>query len=712
VRPLRPGDPERVGAYRLLARLGAGGMGVVYLARSPGGRAVAVKVIRERFAADAHYRARFRREVAAARAVTGVYTAPVLDADPEDTAPWLVTAYLPGLSLRDAVETAGALPANALRVLAAGLAEALVDIHRVGLVHRDLKPGNVMLTADGPRVVDFGIARPEDATAITRVGALVGTPGFMSPEQVSGAVVGPASDIFSFGALLAYAATGREPFGSDATLATLYRVLHVETDLTAITEPWPSGLVAGCLRAEPGTRPSAAEVLDWLDAPGADPGEVGGWLPAPLVEEIDRRAGQARRWHEAPDAAVPDPAAEPALMTEETLVPPAIGRAADAATRAAPRLGRRHLLVGGVAALTVAAGGVALVRGRDRPLGRTSRAGPTPSAPPTATAPVAPPRAVSRWRFKVSDYYPEELFTTGGVVVAKTPEAEMHAFDARTGRRLWKHPATLVGAVVGGRLFEAQNTNPRLALLDPVSGAKRWAYRVPFREVPVRLAVGRSVVCYGHDRIRALGLADGRSRWTRNINAELGLVAIGGLLVAASETEMVALDERTGRPRWTCPMDYVFHLSVGGGMLFVVDRHRALHAIRAGDGTTAWHAPAFGGGSTPQPGAGVLYASGGRGEILALRSAAGEVLWSRPMDHDTVLHLAGGTLYAASTDKTVYALDTTDGGLLWTYGADVVRRPMLSAAGPVSAAGQVFVGVREGYVIALPQPGGGPRAGT
>jgi serine/threonine protein kinase len=160
-------------------------MGVVYLGRSLAGRAVAVKVVRERFAADAEYRARFRREMTAARAVTGTFTVPLLDADPEATVPWLVTAYVRGLSLWQAVSTVGPLPPRAVRVLSAGLAEALTDIHRAGLAHRDLKPGNIMLTATRPRVIDFGIARPEDATVITRAGAVLGTPGFMAPEQAA-----------------------------------------------------------------------------------------------------------------------------------------------------------------------------------------------------------------------------------------------------------------------------------------------------------------------------------------------------------------------------------------------------------------------------------------------------------------------------------------------------------------------------------------------
>jgi serine/threonine protein kinase len=163
VQRLRPDDPERVGHYRLLARLGAGGMGVVHLGRSPGGRLVAVKVISARYTADAEYRARFTREIDAARTVSGAFTASLLDADPDAETPWLATAYLPGLTLREAVGGHGSLPAPAVRTLAAGLAEALVDIHRAGLAHRDLKPGNIMLTSGGPRVIDFGIARPDPA---------------------------------------------------------------------------------------------------------------------------------------------------------------------------------------------------------------------------------------------------------------------------------------------------------------------------------------------------------------------------------------------------------------------------------------------------------------------------------------------------------------------------------------------------------------------
>ncbi|WP_156037775.1 serine/threonine-protein kinase, partial [Glycomyces tenuis] len=212
--PLSDDDPERVGPYALLARLGAGGMGTVYLALAPGGRKVAVKVVKAGLAKDAEFRDRFRREVEAAREVSGAFTAAVLDAGPDAPEPWLAAAYVPGMTLKEAVEACGPLPPEALRALATGLAEALAAIHRAGLVHRDLKPANVMLTAGGPKVIDFGIVRPEDATGITQPGTAIGTPVYMSPEQAAGRRVRPSGDLFSLGVVLHYAATGRPGFDS------------------------------------------------------------------------------------------------------------------------------------------------------------------------------------------------------------------------------------------------------------------------------------------------------------------------------------------------------------------------------------------------------------------------------------------------------------------------------------------------------------------
>ena len=223
---LQLGDPDLIGPYRLRARLGAGGMGRVYYGLSPGGRPVAVKVIRADLAQDPEFRARFRREVAVARSVSGLFTAPVIDADADGRVPWLATEYVRGPSLADAVSQHGPLPAASVLALARGLAEGLSAIHAAGVVHRDLKPANVLLAADGPRVIDFGISRAAEASGLTQTGFVVGSPGFMSPEQAEGLAVGPPGDVFSLGAVLAFAATGQGPFGSGSTPAMVYRVVH------------------------------------------------------------------------------------------------------------------------------------------------------------------------------------------------------------------------------------------------------------------------------------------------------------------------------------------------------------------------------------------------------------------------------------------------------------------------------------------------------
>ncbi|MEU0239111.1 serine/threonine-protein kinase [Nocardiopsis sp. NPDC006198] len=253
-------DLERIGPYRLLGRLGAGGMGRVYLGRSPGGRDVAVKVVHPELAEDPEFRRRFAAEVEAARRVGGFHTAPVVDADPAGNPPWLATAYIPGPTLYAAVREHGPLPADSVAALGAGLAEGLVAVHAHRIVHRDLKPGNVLLAADGPRLIDFGIARALDATSYTRTHAVLGTAAFMSPEQVTGASVGPASDVFSLGCVLAFAATGRSPFGEGPAHAITHRIIHSEPDLGGLTGPLKD-LVSACLAKDPVDRPTPDSVL-------------------------------------------------------------------------------------------------------------------------------------------------------------------------------------------------------------------------------------------------------------------------------------------------------------------------------------------------------------------------------------------------------------------------------------------------------------------
>ncbi|WP_043662861.1 bifunctional serine/threonine-protein kinase/ABC transporter substrate-binding protein [Streptomyces xylophagus] len=289
---LLPSDPSRLGGYRLLGRLGAGGMGVVYLARGEAGELAAVKVIQPEFAEQAEFRARFRREADSARGVDSPWVVPVLGADTEGTAPWLATAFVPGPSLAEALAECGPLPARVVRVLGKVLARALDAVHRAGLVHRDVKPGNVLLALDGPRLIDFGIARPTAAeeTELTSDTMVVGTPGFLSPEQARALPVGPASDVFSLGCVLAYTATGRLPFGSGTADALLYRTVHDTPDLDGVEDVELRDLLERCLAKEPEDRPQVAEVDAELveDAPA---GSIG-WLPDPVVRMVADRSAQ------------------------------------------------------------------------------------------------------------------------------------------------------------------------------------------------------------------------------------------------------------------------------------------------------------------------------------------------------------------------------------------------------------------------------------
>ncbi|WP_411080501.1 bifunctional serine/threonine-protein kinase/ABC transporter substrate-binding protein [Streptomyces sp. cmx-18-6] len=285
--PLRSTDPARIAGYRILGRLGAGGMGVVLLGRSPGGALVAIKLIRAEYADDAGFRTRFRREVAIARQVRNRWAVPVVDADTEAAAPWLATEFVPGPPLSEAVGGGAPLPERSVRALGSMLAEALEAVHGAGLVHRDVKPGNVLLGLDGPRLIDFGIARALDDTVLTATDAIVGSPGFLSPEQAQGRRIGPASDVFSLGCVLVYAATGGRPFGSGPVEAMLFRTVHDPAELGAL----PPGLrpvVEACLSKDPEGRPTAGDIRRAF----AEDASGGSWLPGPVTHLIAERSAR------------------------------------------------------------------------------------------------------------------------------------------------------------------------------------------------------------------------------------------------------------------------------------------------------------------------------------------------------------------------------------------------------------------------------------
>ncbi|MFI9156776.1 serine/threonine-protein kinase [Kitasatospora aureofaciens] len=322
--PLLPDDPREVGGYRLFARLGAGGMGRVYLSYTPGGRPVALKVVRSEFAEDGEFRRRFAQEVSNAQRIHGLYTAQVIDSGGLDSdAPWLVTAYVPGPSLQQVVREHGALPVRTVLLLMGGIAEALQAIHSVEVVHRDLKPANVLVAGDGPRVIDFGIARAADATALTGTGYRIGSPAFMAPEQAQGRAVTPATDVFALGALAAYVAGGTPPFGDGPDTAVLYRVVHEEPDLTAVPADLRE-LVQRCLAKSPEDRPKPAEIIQ----AARNYPEVGGqlrfgedWLPRQVNTEITRRSDLPR----TPPAPLPAAPATPPAPTAPAAPPQPVG---------------------------------------------------------------------------------------------------------------------------------------------------------------------------------------------------------------------------------------------------------------------------------------------------------------------------------------------------------------------------------------------------
>ena len=678
--PLHEDDPERIGPYRLLGRLGTGGMGLVYLARTPAGHTVALKVIRRVPAAHApRYRLRFQREFDAARRTNGQRTPPILDADPTGSSPWLVTPYLPGLSLGEAVDDFGPLPAESVRALAAGLAEALIAIHGEGVVHRDVKPDNVMLTAHGPQVIDFGIARPADATTFTRPHVPIGTPGYRSPEQIRGEKAGPRSDVFSLGVTLAYAASGREPFGFGTGAAKDHRVLTGRSDLAVITDPWLLDLIKDCLRQCPQDRPSAAEVLNRVrsSAMEAVSPRGTGWLPPEVAQEILRRTREA------------DAIAASRLGMRER-------------TEQDGTLSRRTLLAG-VGATVLLAGAA------DTPV-RLQNPSPV-NGPRPRSARVPPIQVTERWRRRGSKDF-VELSVADGVLLAQVDNA-VRALDPHTGTVLWSRDN--IGAFITTVADVAYMTDGRryprrpgrVYAVQGASGRILWAYRPTFDESAVYgVTVTDSVACFGYSRLCALNAHNGRKLWARRINRQGHLSAAEGTVVVPTPAAMVGLDAETGRLKWKSPMEYGNYPLAVAGLAFVTDRWGTLHALRLHDGTTVWRRnhPGGYGEWSKQYRNGLLYIEGNDGEVLAIHAATGEPAWTRRLaafendsrKQSTALSLFGDTLYVPCADGRLHALDTADGHTRWTY--DAHKTKTMKA---MSIDGLVFIDTVDGYIQAL-----------
>ncbi len=476
---LQPGDPGSVGGYRLLGRLGAGGMGQVFLGESPGGRTVAVKLIHSVHARDAQFRERFAREIAAAQRVGGFHTAPVVDADPRADPPWMVTAYIDGPSLQEAVGRAGPLPAGTVRALGAALAEGLAAIHACGLVHRDLKPGNVILAADGPRIIDFGIARVIGAsTGITMAGAVIGTIAYMSPEQIRGEVAGPASDVFSLGSVLTFAATGRPPFGADSTVSIMYRVVNQPPDLAGVADGALREVIAACLAKTPGGRPAVRAVMAALSRPGPAPAALGGPAsalyrpPAGPVPAAVSYGGSTQPPASAPAATGPGREAIPPRGT----VPPAGAPPSRVARSRAGRARRsRRRAAGLIAAAAVGAAAVAvtlvvsLVPGSTPQAGAGHRPGGAASTGSTATTRDRPGTSqtsaggTTSVRDLTLHHDPADVgendisFSANGSLLADTgPDGRAYVWDVATG--MLAHALTTASGSVAIPAFSPDGT--------------------------------------------------------------------------------------------------------------------------------------------------------------------------------------------------------------------------------------------------------------
>ncbi len=707
--PLRPEDPRQIGSYGLLARIGAGGMGEVFLGRSPGGRAVAIKVIHTAFANDTQFRARFAREVIAARAVTGAFTAPLVDADPEADQPWLATAFLPGMSLQDAIAAYGPWPPPAVYLLGASLAEALGSIHRAQVVHRDLKPSNILLTWEGPRVIDFGIARAADVGTITQTGLAVGSPSYMAPEQATGGDTGPPGDVFALGAVLTYAATGAAPFGTGSVPQLVFRVVHEQPYLDGIVDPGLRALIAECLDKDPDRRPTSGRLLERLlerlaQASGqfgqfgqagqaGQPGQAAqapapaaaqgiGWLPPPVAAAV---AHQARL--PLPQPAPMPPRTVPPGPVPPGTVPPGTAPPGTVPPGAGRRISRRGLLIGGTAtAATLAVAGTAAALWVNRP------------------------RSPILWSFEVPDYLGQGPIVAGNTVFVSG--AETFALEPRDGKVRWRDSVriTIFGSLIadGGRCFLHDGSS--LDAFNITTGERLWSEPIKtFAQQPVPV-VANGVVCMtaspgvGEYVLYALDVATGKRRWqyaAENL-IQTNAAAAGGVFYMSSGAELLYAIDAAGRLRWQQPVgDKIATTpSVAGGLVYVVTQRYEVQAFDVTTGKRRWRNTSGAlpsSGSAPRGGIptvtdGIVYVRGHGGDLRALDARTGRDRWTfSPGDKATSPIVASGLAVLHDGEKTVHALDTQTGKARWTQGVETApgERPEIMN-------GTVYMAARDG----------------
>jgi len=637
--PLLHDDPQALGDYQLVARLGSGGMGTVYLGRSTRGRTVALKTMHPEFAAQREFRTRFQLEVDAARVIGGHHGAEVVDADALAETPWMATEYVLGPPLDDVVAQCGPLPEEATRALGARLCDALAQLHASDVVHRDLKPSNILLSATGPKVIDFGIARAAGDDRLTRTGAAAGTPAFMSPEQATGREHTPAGDVFALAGVLVFACSGHGPFGTGQTADLLYRVRYAEPDLSQVLDRLVP-ILQRCLSKDPLDRPTAHELGEQL---GGQSGEFEDSLPDTVLTEILRRCGAV--W-DVPPPRLPAPLDGPAV--DPTREPKNVGR---------PRLTRRRALtLGGGAALTAAAsaGAWAIFRPEDSITEKK-----TPS-PPSGTAPAAAPEPSWQRPFDGGSLHP----VLAGKHVAVVTDSRLTTVD--------------VQGEDGGVNREVQEDEPAVTDRGRIYGVSNEL--ILHRVDPKTAAFGERVA-----DLTKLGLRDVEVHGPDLIGAYKGLVVVQGTPKHGPEDtlkkHLVALDVETGKIRWRqkAEMEAMVAATVRG-MLVLVDEIGNIWAIDMAKGEVAWSRK-FDALLDPGSSVGVNrdgYIYVGLEEIHALRLSDGKTAWrfgkgrslEPPADHKsdpaygTPLYKEG-IVYALEPGNGVVALDAKTGKLRW-----------------------------------------------
>ncbi|MEV6998720.1 PQQ-binding-like beta-propeller repeat protein [Streptomyces sp. NPDC093982] len=713
-------DPRRIGPFEVLGRLGAGGMGLVYLARSASGRRVAIKTVRTELAEDQLFRVRFTREVEAARAVSGFYTAAVVDADPRAAVPWLATAYVPAPSLEEIVNECGPLPAQAVRWLAAGVAEALQSIHGAGLVHRDLKPSNVLVVEDGPRVIDFGIASGVSNTRLTMTNVAVGTPAYMSPEQAkdSRSVTG-ASDVFSLGSMLVFAATGHPPFHGANPVETVFMLLREGPDLEGLPDELRP-LIESCMQMEATARPNPADLQAQL-APHLfgsgtdDSGTASAWLPERAVSLIETRRGGRPAPKPAPSsgrsggriapAPVPPPPPHDPVVPGPQPAPVPVG---------APDTGPVRLAGGAVpigpgprvadaraAAMQAPPPEAGLVASWSKP--RPGVNGTDPAVGPAVPAPqpVAPEPAAGwrPWRFRMSN----DVWGTPSVAddLVYVTSFEVHALDVATGRRRFKtRDVAWSMAVADGRIHASDG--PTLFALDCREGADLWRLQTDAWVYSLKAERGTVITGTRGGGVQAWEASNGHKLWEITgaqsdfESPEAGPALYDGTVYVWQDARLKALDARTGDERWSYPIGDA--ASCGGVPVRVAQAHDGYVYVSAGtrvlaldvvSGLVRWHfeapavflcPPAFVPG--PAVTGGGVYLADYLGTVYALDATDGRDRWRIATEArasiDPVL-VAGGHVHVGS-GKGLYTLDAVTGTPKWRFqaGGDIVGAPSVA----------------------------------